>query len=430
MTGYRLIVQLIYIIVFAGCYLYLVWELPQKHSRLLSTALLLAGLFILYQPGNSSLLWTILRYLRFILLYSAWSLFFLQCYRSYAVYLSVFYTLFMGVCFSFVQAIFLLLNISSNILLTLSSGICRIAAIILLKRFFIQVDGNRQPTLHETILGLFPAAACFMANLVMFDYLIMTDRSMRGESRTLPYLLVLFFAAAAMLVLVSSEHYFVLNRYREENERARQQLQSQYTLFLKEKESREQIQALYHDMKNHLLTIERLGSTPQTQSYVQELQKSLNQMEPLYDTGSSTLDALLMNKKVECDNRNIRLTCYVHLPQLQFLSSMEICTLFGNCLDNAIEAVSDLPLENREIRISGGEVNQNIVITVSNPFAHPLQQQENRFATTKKDKAHHGYGLLNVRHVVESHDGTLTFQTENACFRVCWMIPIPKSKRY
>lgn len=67
---------------------------------------------------------------------------------------------------------------------------------------------------------------------------------------------------------------------------------------------------------------------------------------------------------------------------------------------------------------------------ISNPFAHPLQQQENRFATTKKDKAHHGYGLLNVCHVVESHDGTLTFQTENACFCVCWMIPIPKSKRY
>ena len=109
---------------------------------------------------------------------------------------------------------------------------------------------------------------------------------------------------------------------------------------------------------------------------------------------------------------------------------MEICTLFGNCLYNAIEAVSDLPVKNRDIRISGGEVNQNIVINISNPFAHPLQQQENRFATTKKDKAHHGYGLLNVCHVVESHDGTLTFQTENACFRVCWMIPIPKSKRY
>ena len=57
-------------------------------------------------------------------------------------------------------------------------------------------------------------------------------------------------------------------------------------------------------------------------------------------------------------------------------------------MDNAIEAVSDLPVKNRDIRISGGEVNQNIVINISNPFAHPLQQQENHFATTKKDKAH------------------------------------------
>ena len=425
MSHYQLVIRLIYIVVFAGCYLYLTYGLPQKRSIFLGSVLLLAGLLLMYRSTDSSMIFTILRYLRFILLYAVWSLLFLDCHPSYSIYLSVFYTLFMGVCFSFVQAVFLLLNITSNTLLTFCSGLCRVVAVILLNRFFIQIDSSRQPTFHEGFLGLFPAAACFVANLVLYDYLVMTDHFMRGENRTVPYLLVLFFAAAAMLVLVTSEHYFVLSRYREEHERARQQLQAQYQLFLKEKENREKIQSLYHDMKNHLLIIERMGNTPETQLYAQDLQKSLEQLEPLYDTGCPTLDALLMNKREECERKAIQLTCYVYMTQAQFLSSMEICTLFGNCIDNAIEAVSLLPAKDRQIHVAGGEVNRNIVITIRNPYQHSLQRSADGFRTTKSDASCHGYGLRNVRRVVEDHDGTLTFQTENGCFNVCWMIPIP-----
>ncbi len=429
MIGYQFAVLFIYIIVFAGCYLYLVKDIPTKSSILIRIPLLVLGLLLLYKQVNSSILQTLLRYVYFIILYSLWGILFLDCIYSYVIYLAIFYTIFMGVCFSCVQIIFLLLNVTASTLLTLCAGIFRVIAVVLLKKYFIRIDGDRRPSIYEITLGLFPAAACFIANLVLFDYLVMTNRTMRGENLTLAYLLVLFFALAAILVLVSSERYFILNREREETQFASDHLQMKYNLFLKDKTNNEMIQALYHDMKNHLLTIERMGQTEQSQAYITDLKNQLEQMELPYHTGWQTLDAILLNKKIECDQYDIQLSSYVFFTQKEFLSSMEICTLFGNCIDNAIEAVSNLEKEKRNIHISGGEVNGNIVITIRNPFEHDLKHKDGKFVTTKKDVAHHGYGLTNVRHVIEKYDGTLTFKVVDSTFSVCWMIPITDNKK-
>lgn len=428
MIGYQIAILLIYIFVFSGCYLYLVKDIPTKYSGLLRITILILGLLLFYKQMDSTLIQTLLRYVYFILFYSIWGILFLDCIYSYAIYLAIFYTIFMGVCFSCMQIIFLLLNITSSTLLTLCAGLFRVIVIIIIKKYIVQIDGDRHLTFYETVLGLFPAAACFIANLVLFDYLIMTNREMRGENLTLAYLLVLFFALAAIFVLVSSERYFILNRKREEAQFAKEHLQMQYDLFLKDKTNNEMIQALYHDIKNHLMTIERMGHTEQTQTYISDLEKSLEQMNLPYHTGWPTLDAILLNKKIECDKYGIQLNSYVFFTQKEFLSSMEICTLFGNCIDNAIEAVANLAEDKRNIHISGGEINGNIVINIRNPFEHELKNKEGKLISTKKDILHHGYGLMNVKHVVEKYDGSLIYKVEDSNFFVCWMIPISKNE--
>lgn len=425
MTVHLILTRLIYVAVFSGCFFYLTFRLERRHGWVVSFLILLGALFLTYAPTDNTLMLTLIRYLKFILLFSGWSILFLRCRAPYAIYLSVFFTIFMGVCFSVMQILFLLLGIASSPLLTFCSGLLRIAAVITLKRFFIQIDGDRRPTLHEVFLGLFPAAACFAANLVVFDYLIADRSLMSGAYRSLICLLVLFFALSSMVVLVSSEQYFLLSRYREENERATRQLNEQYALFLKESEKNEQIRSLYHDMKNHLQTIQRMQQTADVRRYIQDLDQTLEHLSPAFQTGCPTLDTLLQNKKAECDRLGIHLECYIHLTRHQFISPMEICTLFGNCLDNAIEAVSDPAVLQKEIHLSGGEVNNTVVITISNPYAHTLKPNRSLFKSTKSSAGIHGYGLLNVCTLIEKLDGSLVIQTENAQFCVCWMIPIP-----
>ena len=416
--------RILYTVVFCGCFCYLVWDLPFRFNRILAVSVLAIILFAIYAPVESTLVNSLLRYGRFFLLYSLWSVAVLTVKKSYAVYLSSFFIIFMGVWFSCVQMLFSVLGIHGSGRLIIPTGICRVAAILLLKHFFIRVDETRDPTIHEFMLSLFPAAACFAANLVLYDYLNSPQIVMAAQYRTLVHILVVFFGLSALLVLISSEQYFQMNRYKEENERARQQLLAQYRLFLAEKENSEKLKALSHDMKNHLNTLAAMSGAGEAREYARELSKGIRDLDPPFLTGSHTLDALLMVKKADCEQKGIELTCFVHLVHPEVLSSMEICTLFGNCLDNAIEAASDPRVSNPYIHLSGGEINGNMVVRIRNPYVHTLLPKNGAFDTTKAERELHGYGLINIRHIVEQRGGTVTFRTEDGVFTVTWMIPI------
>ena len=97
---------------------------------------------------------------------------------------------------------------------------------------------------------------------------------------------------------------------------------------------------------------------------------------------------------------------------------------FSNSLDNAIEAVSTLPEEKRTIHISGGEVNGNMVVRMENPYAHSLLKKGNLFTTTKANHEAHGYGLSNMLRIIEKHNGTMTYKTENGLFSLFFMVPV------
>lgn len=418
----------IYILVFCGCFYYLVKDLPFRYNRGIAVTVLAAVLFLLYHPMDNTLVNSLLRYGRFSLLYTLWSLCFLRIKRGYALYLSVFYSIFMGVWISCVQILFSALGIQSRDWLIVVTGACRATSLLLCKRFFIQVDEARDPTFHESMLSLFPAIACFVANLVLFDYLDQAQASMTRPYHALIDALVVFFGLSALFVLVSAERYFQMVRYREESELAQQQLQAQYELFLKEQESNQRLEALHHDMRNHLRTLEAMSGSGEVQAYVQELEKSILNLTPVFHTGSPTLDALLMSKKAECDRAGIRLECLIHLTRPEVLTPMEICTLFGNCVDNAMEAASAPGVRGPYVHLSGGEVNGSLVIRVKNPYTHTLRPKGWGFSTTKPDEGGHGYGLINMRRIIEGKGGALILQPEDGIFTLTWMIPSPEEK--
>ena len=165
--------------------------------------------------------------------------------------------------------------------------------------------------------------------------------------------------------------------------------------------------------------------TEDVKKYISNLREAEENTTVPFCTGCSTLDALLSTKSSLLKENNIQISCLVHFTNSDFLSPMELCTLFANSLDNAIEAVLPLPVENRFIRISGGEVNGNMVVRIENPYHHTLHRAGDRFISTKSDDHFHGYGLANMRKIIEAHNGTLTYKTENHIFSLFFMIPFP-----
>ena len=113
----------------------------------------------------------------------------------------------------------------------------------------------------------------------------------------------------------------------------------------------------------------------------------------------------------------------VHMPEGHGLTSMELCVLFANCLDNAMESAADPAVTDKVIRVNGGEHHGCLVVRFENACARSLQLKDGQLPTSKKSGVH-GYGLKNIRTVLERHDGTLSLQPQRGRFVLTWLLPL------
>ena len=112
--------------------------------------------------------------------------------------------------------------------------------------------------------------------------------------------------------------------------------------------------------------------------------------------------------------------------QLGFLEVMDLCSVFGNALDNAIESVERLSdTEKRLIRLAVYVQNGLLMIRTDNYFETPLQKNGDEFETTKADKTSHGYGIKSIRYVAGKYGGSVSIGTEDGWFSLKVLIPVP-----
>jgi sensor histidine kinase regulating citrate/malate metabolism len=161
----------------------------------------------------------------------------------------------------------------------------------------------------------------------------------------------------------------------------------------------------------------------------QELQR-MKELIGIYDsavkTGNETLDTILTERSLYCEKHGIRLSCIVDGSKLRFLSDGDICALFGNALENAIEAVSKLERpEDRNISFQVRENRGMLVITVDNYYAGTLRFDGPLPQTTKENGGYHGYGLKSIRMVAEKYGGEVTITADDGMFHLSVLLPIP-----
>ena len=117
--------------------------------------------------------------------------------------------------------------------------------------------------------------------------------------------------------------------------------------------------------------------------------------------------------------------CIADGAALDFMSAADIYAFFGNALDNAIEATRQLGSpERRSISLVVRSVAGVVSIHVENPFDGALLRDENgAIATSKGDRANHGFGLLSMRRTIERYGGTLATLAQDGVFHVNAMLP-------
>lgn len=182
-----------------------------------------------------------------------------------------------------------------------------------------------------------------------------------------------------------------------------------------------------HDLKHQIRTL-RTEAEVIDRDALREIEQAVGIYDASVKTGNRALDVILTEKQLLCEGSGIMLTCMAEGDTIQFMSPGDIYSLFGNALDNAIEAVSRLPdPEQRTISLSVIAKGQMVSIHAENYFSDTLEFEEGLPQTIKEDKAYHGFGMRSMRTVAEKYGGYLTAKAQSGVFHLNLVIPIPST---
>ena len=193
------------------------------------------------------------------------------------------------------------------------------------------------------------------------------------------------------------------------------------------KETIELINHKCHDLKHQVQAIRAVKDEKERETYLEKIEKSVQIYSAIVRTGNEILDTILTEKSLICENSGIHINCVADGSLLAFMNPVDLYTLFGNALDNAIEAVRKLESkEKRVIDIMLYERQSFLMLQIVNPMCGEVKFEDGLPLTTKAKNGYHGYGMKSMLHTIQKYEGHLTTEVKNGCFYFNVMLPLER----
>ncbi len=231
-----------------------------------------------------------------------------------------------------------------------------------------------------------------------------------------------------MTIVIGYNNTLALGKYQQEMFMLESMLVTQQKQYQLKKETTEIIHAKYHDLKKHIAYLASIESQKEREEYLGSFKLQLSVYDAFHDTGNDTLNIVLTDKDMECRRNGIRLLLFVDGKQIDFLQPLDIVSIFGNALDNSIEAVSKLPEEGRDITVRMREYDSWLALSFENNFSGELKWKDRRLASTKSKVDDHGYGLVSIETAVEKYGGHMAVDVEGTQFILKVLFPKQKGQ--
>ena len=243
------------------------------------------------------------------------------------------------------------------------------------------------------------------------------------------YLYPVIISFLTLAIVANFDRFFILRKGREQQALIDLNRQYQYQNLQDQLTAHKEIRHLHHDMKNHLLTLSALGNEQQHE-YIQSLLHQLENFDNFVETNNAVLNVLLSQKIRTAREKNIRVKADLDLSMAAFVESIDLCSIFGNALDNAIEAAEQVEdIQNRFISIKGGAYANLYIVRITNSCSGKLLHKENGLLdTTKKNRAGHGIGLESIQRTLQRYHGVLTYQVEDNAFVLKFSLPLQQGQ--
>lgn len=167
------------------------------------------------------------------------------------------------------------------------------------------------------------------------------------------------------------------------------------------KENMDYMKILAHDLKHELNESTLLISKDK----VNELNRRIAAFGNSIKTGNDILDLVIAERTLIVQKENINLSIIADGSVLSNMKQSDCYSLFMNIMDNAIDAVKELPKDQREISLAVRESMGMILIHEVNPFKGTLNFKDGLPQTTKRDSMYHGFGTKSIKGIVDSYSG-------------------------
>lgn len=189
------------------------------------------------------------------------------------------------------------------------------------------------------------------------------------------------------------------------------------------KENMDYIRVLAHDLKHEL----NESNLPVSSDKVKELKGRISTFGNALKTGNDILDLVLAERALKMQRESINLSLIADGTILSFMRQSDCYSLFMNILDNAIDAVNELPPNQREISLSVRQSMGMALIHEVNPYKGKIEFKNGLPVTTKKDHHLHGLGTKSIKIIVENYSGECVISTkDDNVFVLDILLPIVK----
>jgi len=217
---------------------------------------------------------------------------------------------------------------------------------------------------------------------------------------------------------------------RKESTEINQLFQKQYEQYKLAIDNSEALRKEMHDMKHYVMALKNEDDPERRAEVLADMEQAIAIQESFMNTGNKVLDVVLTTKSLQCQKKNITLNAMVDGDLLADIHVKDICSLFGNILDNAIEASQQVvDKEKRLITLSVRKRNQFIIVECENYSDSEnvkLRNNQRRSffgknnlpKTTKGDNVKHGYGLKSITQVAEKYGGAMNCSYEDGWFKL------------
>lgn len=233
--------------------------------------------------------------------------------------------------------------------------------------------------------------------------------------------LFLYYVCALLYTIITYVVLLVISRlayYRRDNEDMHNFIRNKMQYYQMSHEGITSLQIKCHDLKHQIAAIRTKTEQENFHKYLDRLEDSIIEYGTVVECGNETINVVLTEKNILCSTCGVKFSYIIDGTLFSFMSEMEIYSLFGNALDNALESCTkvDDPVK-RVISLKAAARGEMVVLHVENAFQEALNMVDGMPQTTKKGSGH-GFGLRSIQSIAEAYNGMASVQTENGLFKL------------